>query len=270
MGLAGFKTQWQRQTKDFGHGQNTNRDQSKKYSCLIFDNRGVGESDKPLLRYSTSEMAKDIVELVDHIGWTDQRQLHVIGAFIVPERIASLSLLSTGPRLFNTVGWLENLKQRANMFIPRSIDVQLTNIKARMFSQSWGNEPDAEGHFPTNGDRFAAQELKKRQDFNGFTKKGFILQAIAAGWHHKSAKKLEELGDKVGRERILIVHGSLDRMMTTPHGEVLCKELGGEQKGVTWVIVEGRGHSLPMEWRRELTKLIGGFIEKTQGLPSND
>lgn len=79
MGLAGFKTTWQRQTKDFGHVQNTNRDQSNKYSCLIFDNRGVGESGKPLMRYSTSEMAKDILELIDHVGWTSQRQLHIIG-----------------------------------------------------------------------------------------------------------------------------------------------------------------------------------------------
>ena len=79
MGLAGFKTAWQRQTKDFGHGQNTNSDQSNKYSCLIFDNRGMGESDKPLVRYSTSEMAKDTLDLVDHIGWTSHRQLHVIG-----------------------------------------------------------------------------------------------------------------------------------------------------------------------------------------------
>ena len=70
---------WQRQTKDFGHGQNTNRDQSTKYSVLVFDNRGIGRSDKPLARYSTSEMAKDTIDLVNHIGWTSDRQLHCIG-----------------------------------------------------------------------------------------------------------------------------------------------------------------------------------------------
>ena len=79
MGLGAFKSAWQRQSKDFGHGQNTNRDQSTKYSCLVFDNRGVGESDKPLARYSTSEMAKDTLELVDYVGWDKNRQLHVIG-----------------------------------------------------------------------------------------------------------------------------------------------------------------------------------------------
>ena len=73
MGLGAFKSAWQRQTKDFGH------DESSKYSVLVFDNRGMGESDKPLMRYSTLEMAKDTIELIDHVGWTSERQLHVIG-----------------------------------------------------------------------------------------------------------------------------------------------------------------------------------------------
>ena len=105
--------------------------------------------------------------------------------------------------------------------------------------------------------------MNKRRDVDGFTRKGFICQAIAAGWHHKSAKQLAELGDKVERERILVVHGTVDKMITLPHGEILCEELGGEERGVTKVIVQGKGHGLPMEWRKELTKLIGSFVEKT-------
>lgn len=73
MGLGGMKYAWQRQTKDFAH---TKGDQ---YSSLVFDNRGIGDSDKPRFRYSTSEMAKDVVELVDHLGWTGKRELHIIG-----------------------------------------------------------------------------------------------------------------------------------------------------------------------------------------------
>ena len=71
---------WQRQVKDFGHSQNTNRGQSPRYSVLVFDNRGMGRSDKPLTRYSTSEMAIDTLELINHVGWTLERQLHVIGS----------------------------------------------------------------------------------------------------------------------------------------------------------------------------------------------
>jgi hypothetical protein len=74
-----------------------------------------------------------------------------------------------------------------------------------MFSESWLNEADAEGNFPTNGDRFAAQEVKKRQDVSGFTRIGFLCQMIAAVYHHKSAEQLKALGDKVGRNRIMVI-----------------------------------------------------------------
>ena len=73
MGLGTFKSGWQRQTKDFGH------DEREKYSCLIFDNRGMGESEKPLGRYSTTQLANDTIELLDHLQWDKARQLHVIG-----------------------------------------------------------------------------------------------------------------------------------------------------------------------------------------------
>lgn len=73
MGLGSLKTAWQRQTRDFGHTQ------SDKYSCLLIENRGIGESDKPLMRYSTSEMAKDIIEVLDHLEWTKERQLNIVG-----------------------------------------------------------------------------------------------------------------------------------------------------------------------------------------------
>ena len=150
--------------------------------------------------------------------------------------------------------------------IPQSVDVQLAHTKERMFSSDWLNEADAEGHFPSNGDRFAGQELMKRRDVNGYTRKGFMMQAIAAGWHHKTAEQLEELGDKVGRERIQVIHGDVDRMISFPHGEILAKELGGKDKGITFLVVEGRAHGLPMEWRRGLTKAVAALIEKTEAL----
>lgn len=64
--------------------------------------------------------------------------------------------------------------------------------------------------FPTNGDRFAAGELTKRLTPGLFTTKGFILQLYSAGFHHKSAKQLKQLGDVVGRDRILVYHGTED------------------------------------------------------------
>src|SRR6266516_5453443 len=103
------------------------------------------------------------------------------------------------------------MRNRANLFIPRALDVQLAEVKRNLASQSYLSGPDECGTksppeyvvepFPTNGDRLADQELSKRLDTEGYTRKGFILQAIAAGWHHKSAAQLKTLADQVGRNR---------------------------------------------------------------------
>lgn len=108
-------------------------------------------------------------------------------------------------------------------------------------------------------------ELEKRQDVEGFTRRGFICQAIAAGWHHKSPEQLRELADKVGRQRIQILHGTVDKMITVPHGETLARELG-EQEGVTKIIVQGRGHVLHFEEREMYNKALESMMEKVEKL----
>ncbi|KAL8755473.1 MAG: hypothetical protein Q9199_003619 [Rusavskia elegans] len=175
---------------------------------------------------------------------------------MIPDRVASLSLVSTAARLVNTVGYWKNLRNRINMLI---------DLKARAFSQSWLEAPDDYGDFPTNGDRVAAMELEKRQDVEGFTRKGFICQAIAAGWHHKSPEQLKELADRVGRQRIQVLHGTIDNMITAPHGDILARELGGDE-GVTKIIVEGRGHVLHMEEEKLYREVLQKMVEKIENL----
>ncbi|CAG8977801.1 hypothetical protein HYALB_00010886, partial [Hymenoscyphus albidus] len=269
MGLGTIKTAWQRQTKEFGH------DQGDKYSSLIFDNRGMGKSDKPLCRYSTSQMAQDLVDLLNHLGWTSPRSLDVSGvsmggmiaqelALLIPERINSLNLISTAAAIENTTTWLENVWARANMFIPKSLDETLKDAALRLFRDEWLDAPDdtvvptsttpgavlplsgSYAIFATNYERFCAQELEKRARKGEFTKLGFVLQAIAAGWHHKSAAQLKELGDRVGRERICVMHGTRDNMIDVTLGRKLIGMLNPGRVE----IVEGRGHVFMLEeWR---------------------
>lgn len=105
-------------------------------------------------------------------------------------------------------------------------------------------------------------------DKEGFTRKGFMLQAIAAGWHHKTAAQLAELGDRVGRERIQIVHGKLDRMITFPHAEVLWRELNGERGGVKqWWVVDA-GHVIPIERREAFKEFVESMVEKAEAMRS--
>ena len=60
------------------------------------------------------------------------------------------------------------------------------------------------------------------------------------------------------------MHGTIDNMLTVPHGRILAEELGGEESGVTKVIFEGKGHVLMMEEKQEFDRLITQIIEKTE------
>ena len=93
-----------------------------------------------------------------------------------------------------------------------------------------------------------------------------MCQAIAAGWHHKSAAQLEAIGDAIGRERILVMHGTVDNMIKYVHAEVLARELGGEESGLKKVVFGGRGHVLPMEIRREFGEIIADMVAKAEAL----
>ena len=54
----------------------------KSRILILLPYTGMGLSDKPIMRYSTSEMAKDVLEILDHLGWTAERELHVAGVSI--------------------------------------------------------------------------------------------------------------------------------------------------------------------------------------------
>ena len=82
-------------------------------------------------------------------------------------------------------------------------------------------------------------------------------------YHRKTPAQLRELAEKVGRERIQVVHGTYDNLITFPHAGVLLDALGGEEQGVGMVIFEGRGHYIPMEERGRFKVVIEEFIEKT-------
>ncbi|OIW28100.1 alpha/beta-hydrolase [Coniochaeta ligniaria NRRL 30616] len=281
MGLGSLKTAWQRQTLYFGH------EHGDKYSVLLIDNRGMGDSDKPLMRYSTSAMARDALEILEHLGWVSsprKRQLHLAGislggmiaqelACLIPDALSSLTLICTAAAIENTTGFFENMIARANMLIPRSVETTIPRTAAQLFPKSWLVGPDdtllpdlskatpgvgpprpVPGYpqieeyrrFDNRYQRFVAEEMHKRTDPKRFQRKGFIMQLIAAGWHRKTPEQLKDMGDKVGRERIFVMHGTDDGMITVPHGRKLIAYL----QPARGEIITGMGHA-PLVERRE-------------------
>ena len=79
---------------------------SKKYSVIVFDNRGVGRSDIPDRPYSIRMMADDAASLLDKLGINEAHILGVsMGSFIAqefaityPEKVRSLILVASRGR----------------------------------------------------------------------------------------------------------------------------------------------------------------------------
>lgn len=200
-------------------------------------------------------------------------------AYIIPDRLASLCIASSCARVENTTSFSEHLLSRAQLLLPKSLE-QSTQAAARsMFTDKWLDAPDdrqlptsstpkcripSGGYqrFATNYDAFAAIEVTKKRDPEAFTLKGFLSQAIAAGWHHKTDEQLREIADRVSRERILVMHGTEDRMLTFPHGKVLME---GLKPGMRYVR-EGKGHVLMVEECEWFHGVMEEFIGKTEAM----
>lgn len=293
MGLGSLKSAWQRQTLHFGH------EHSDRYSVLCLDNRGMGDSDKPLMRYSTSEMAKDVLEILEHVGWLDRaasspaRTLHFVGlsmggmilqeiACLIPEHASSLNLCCTAAAIENTTTFWENMINRASMLVPKSLENSVRSTARQIFTLKYlagednahlpdpaatakVNPPPGGGEymrFGTNYERFVAQEMHKRLDPKRFGTKGFMLQLIAAGWHHKTPAQLAEMADKVGRDRILVLHGVEDGMISTPHGRKLIEYI----KPGVGIIKEHLGHAPVVEYEDWFNALLTEQFQKGEKL----
>ena len=280
-----------RQLRYFGHLN------ASRYTCLGFDNRGIGRSDKPLCRYTTSEMARDVADLLVHVGWLKadlnlfindaSSKLNMIGSsmggmiaqelamILPPGTINTLTLASTFSRFVRTKGLLETLIQQVNMLFPQgNMDTQMIDFCAGLFSQQYLDQPDTEadepltggpdgGNFPTVRDRICAVELRQREDRAGFGVKGLMLQMGAVAGHHKSREQLQAILSRFGWNRIAVCHGTADQAIELRHGELLRNEFG---EGVEFRVWEGAGHVLFWEQEIEFNSWLQGRIAKAEML----
>ncbi|KAF8470583.1 Alpha/Beta hydrolase protein [Kalaharituber pfeilii] len=245
-----------------------------KFSSLVFDNRGVGDSDKPFLRYSTSEMARDLLELLEDIGWAKNRSVHLIGVsmggmiameftLLAPHLIASLTLQSTAASLKSSLPWYQQLVNRITMFLPKPEEMRLRYVQAALFSKEWLEAPDDLGEFPTNADRFVAEELWRAANLKRPVWIAYLLQGLAASGHDVSSERLQKIGGFVGGDGgvplpVLVLTGTKDRMIEHSHSEEIVAGINsaGESERARLKIFEGAGHVVHWEAEKEYNSLL--------------
>jgi len=118
---------------------------------VIYDNRGCGRSSTPLtLHYTTTQMAKDALALIEHLHW---HQCHVVGvsmcgmiglelALLAPHKLLSLSLLATHAGGLAGQAPFIGIRHLLRSFLTRDEHLQIQNNLEMLYSQKTLTDPD--------------------------------------------------------------------------------------------------------------------------------
>jgi pimeloyl-ACP methyl ester carboxylesterase len=249
MGFATDSTGWLLQTPAF----------AERHRTIVFDNRGVGRSSKPLGAYTIHEMADDAVALLDHL---QIERAHVLGlsmggmiaqelALRHPSRVRKLVLAATFPE--PDAATEENRKvifgqMGGSITEEGEMRIDFSAINPMMFFQHL---------LPlVFTPSFIQNELPKlMQMFSGALQWGFSLEAIMgqmqAVMGHKSTDRLAGISAPT-----MVLTGDADRLIAPANSAVLAKSIPGAKL----VEIPGGSHGFNIEMPDRFNRAVLDFL----------
>uniref|UniRef100_A0A6B2LHF1 AB hydrolase-1 domain-containing protein n=1 Tax=Arcella intermedia TaxID=1963864 RepID=A0A6B2LHF1_9EUKA len=213
---------------------------------IIFDNRGVGESDKPSGDYTTKEMAEDTFQLLKALKYEKASVLgYSMGGMIAqelainhPEVVDKLILAGTcsEPSKFNAHlldGWQK-------IVVKGGIPDMLKNVLLWCISPGFYNEREAE-----------ILEFEKATDLVHLSREAYLSQIACIRTHNTTAR----LG--AIQARTLVLHAANDLLFSRAQQEQLLKEI----KGSTSVCVDKGGHAFTWECPEVFNGAVCDFLQ---------
>jgi pimeloyl-ACP methyl ester carboxylesterase len=252
---------------------------SPERRVVVFDNRGMGRSDKPSGRYTTRQMAADARVLLDTL---EIPRAHVVGismggmiaqelALAAPGRVASLVLAATYMKPDEEIQKTSEAGAGAAFSKgPRLDMVQMGKMLDAM--QAGGAEAAAAASSTAALDPlttlrflmplvFSKAYLEKERDFlkhlferqisYGFEPRGFLGQ-VSAVWTHDTTDRIAALAELP----VLVVLGDKDRLVPPR----LTRALHAAIPNARLAVVEGGTHGLMFEFEAEWNRIIKGWL----------
>lgn len=270
MGLNFKCSAWSAQVHHFGR--------KPDHAVLVFDNRGVGNSDCGAFEaYKTSEMAKDTVDLLNFLNWDQDRSLHVFGvslggmisqelSLLIPTRIKSLTLISTrsGDTFeFPSTTILKTFFRVSAKSVKyeQGIDLMIDFL----FPAAYLNQPTAEGQTQKDALRKYFQSwhnVPRRQ-----SPAGAFGQLCAAFGHHCSDSNLEKISRDLSPAKIAVVLGDRDELIHAVRSLQLQDRLPDSEL----VVFKDGGHALSCQFREDFNALMERIMmEGNQAFSNHD
>ena len=99
-----------------------------------------------------------------------------------------------------------------------------------------------------------------------FSTKGVLCQLVAVAYHSKSDEQLREIGEQIGRERITVMQGHADPLITLENLPVLLRGLKGESGvEVRKEVFEDTGHYIPLEQQEGFWEAMERHLGEVEG-----
>ncbi|CAF1299384.1 unnamed protein product [Rotaria magnacalcarata] len=248
MGYLADAAAWYRQTGFFA--------EKPSYQCASFDNRGFSRSSSPLtLHYSTTQMAKDTIALIDHLQW---HQCHVVGismggmialelALLAPARILSLTLLATHAGGLAGRAPFAGIRHMIRSILLSDEDSLIENAMAMLYGTRALGDPEKRKELYD----YHVERVRKRIKP---TLIGFIGQTTAVYRHYVSYADLLKI--RYSPFECLIMVGTEDLLVREANSYMLRRILG-----CRLVKLDNAGHGLQGECATEINQELFKLFE---------
>lgn len=253
MGMNSSSFAWRWQVEHFGR--------NSRYSVLVFDNRGVGHSGTPRGPYTTDGMAEDAIALLNYMGWTEERSIHLVGvslggmisqklALRIPERLISLTLAVTtaGSAYFwnNLPPW-KGIVGLARATFTADPEKKIPIVLDMVFPADWLAANRA----------WVLHDYRERMRITPPQRPmGAFSQMFAGLTHHVRPEQLRAIAARV--PKVLILTGDDDNLVR-PQCSLYLKEHMPQAELVQW---EHTGHGIHVQWRERFNQLVERVFEE--------
>ncbi|KAJ3413899.1 hypothetical protein HDV05_007341 [Chytridiales sp. JEL 0842] len=242
------------------------------YTVLVVDNRGSGDSTQPGAGYTIKDMALDIIELMNHLNWTENVFLAGVS---MGGMISQELLLNTPPGTFASAALLSThaggatpplatityfLKKRLLSTFQTPLETS-TDLAHLIFGSQWLStrplDPTLRSHFPTNFSMIVSSILNTRTTKPLQTSQGLQgqLQAIST---HNTFRRLSHI-KKLGIPMCCYV-GTEDKLIRPENSVRIAREVGC---GVE--VYPGVGHAVALETPFVFHEHLMGVFRSAKG-----